>query len=198
MVWTHHLQLSLTSPPQCLPLPQPPLSHSGEWLTVHASFAAKTKDGSISDTKSYLFVQLDLLILQFIGTRTLREQTTLSSQRISRTLPFPFLIPPSAAKEAGRRWFHLSLLCVCVPVKEVEAVCLGSGWWVDLWIASQLKDLQNMEGKKVLHFVPSGKFHRVTAESEKILHGATWAKCVNTWKKLPTVCSEFVSVCRCV
>lgn len=50
-----------------------------------------------------------------------------------------------------------------------------------------------MEGKKVLHFVPSGKFHRVTAGGEKTLHGATWAKCVRHMKKLPTV-----YLCECV
>lgn len=66
---------------------------------------------------------------------------------------------------------------------------------------SQLKDLQNMEGKKVLQFLPSGEFHRVTAEREKIFHGATGAKCVKHVKKkkqLPPVCREFVSVRLCV
>lgn len=58
---------------------------------------------------------------------------------------------------------------VCVCMKEVEAVCPEQGVWDQddddglTFGWHQLKDLQNMEIKKVLHFVPPGKFHRVTA-----------------------------------
>lgn len=109
----HHLcfhSFSLTPPPQRLPLPQPPLSHSVEWLTVHASSHTPKQGVTAIPIPNHIY--LFSLIYLLIGTRTLREQIALSPRSLSCTLPFPPLNPPSAAGGGGRRWFHLSLLRV--------------------------------------------------------------------------------------
>lgn len=101
------------------------LSHSVKWLTDHA-FSHKPKQG-IGVIPIPNLIYLFSLIYLFIGTRTLREQIVLSPRSLSRTLPFPSLNLPSAAGGGGRRWFHLSLPCVCM--KEVEAVSGEQGVW---------------------------------------------------------------------
>lgn len=96
-----------------------------------------------------------------------------------------------------------------LPQSVCVGVCMKKGWprqleWAQsvwnqnndgltFWKASHLKELQNMEATKVLHFVPSGKFHRVVAGWE----GLSWCNlsqlCQTRGETQLTVC-----VCLCV
>lgn len=115
------------------------------------------------------FLKVTWNIVHFIGTRTQQKQAPLSPSC------FPFL--PSLSL------FQTRVLPEEVQGGNVTSVCMygrvykrRGGWlvnadeqskdkrlWVELWKTNDLKfkkPLEKMEDKKVLTFVPSGKFYR--------------------------------------